>query len=67
MKHKEACIYDAKIAVNYFDNNGHRYYGPRMIVCTSAHNCASCGWNPAVEEARKAAIRAKMEAEREQE
>ena len=55
------CIFDATILVDC-DVYGQRaekiekghYIGPRLIACTHYVDCSKCGWNPLVEERRKA-------------
>lgn len=55
------CIFDATILVDC-DIYGQRadrlergrYRGPRLVACNKFVNCSRCGWNPMVEEKRKA-------------
>ena len=55
------CIFDQTIRVEcdvVSEREGVRgvlhYDGPRLIACKMPMNCNKCGWNPMVEEQRKA-------------
>ena len=51
------CIFDRRVEVCFEvqgNTGGHMYHGQRQICCKYPTDCGRCGWNPEVEQKRKA-------------